>query len=305
MPGKQPQGIDLQRARDGERHVERERMPPLATLDAADRTETDAGVFFERGLGQVAQLANEPDPSGHHAAPRVQAGVFLQVLAEGEIRDLEGHTLSHLVSTVCTPGNWKAIKKVRRNMPIGERLGWFFIALFLALGVTLAVLGRTAHAESSTLTDRLVTAQTLFQSKTEASVDARALAETIVGLTKGNRDWSALVLTVAVHEGGLSQRIANGECHARECDSGRAWGLFQIHQNAWNARIWGSTDLLVQTAEGIRTLRRAFYTCNGPGKLRLDWARVTLSAYAGQGCSGAWPGLDQRMLTFERVKRRL
>lgn len=190
-----------------------------------------------------------------------------------------------------------------------ERIGWFLIVTLCALGLLLALLGaaRTAHCATPTLTDRLVVAQTSLATKVDP-VDARTLADAIATTTKGNRQWSALLLTIAAHESALSQRIADGRCNLKigECDGGRAWGLFQVHKNENNAAAWGSPDLAVQTTEAARMLRGAFYRCQGPYKeLTPDWARRTLSAYAGRACDASWRGLDARAATFAKLSRAL
>jgi len=52
-------------------------------------------------------------------------------------------------------------------------------------------------------------------------------------------------------------------------------------------------------------LRRAFYQCNGGGRPRGDWVRSTLTSYSGRRCDADWPGLDQRLATYQRVLRAL
>jgi hypothetical protein len=163
-----------------------------------------------------------------------------------------------------------------------------------------------AHAETRrpTFIDRLVSAQAGLQSKRDEPVDALELANAVARLPHISGEWAALILTVAGHETALSARIARGDCKSWECDSGKAWGLYQIHRNALNADSWGSPDIGVQTSEAARALRRAFYTCQH-GPLRADWVARTINAYAGHSCDAIWPGLTRRVATFERLRRRL
>jgi hypothetical protein len=163
------------------------------------------------------------------------------------------------------------------------------------------------HAEAPSLTERLIAVQTGLQSKTDAPVEPRELAEAITAVPKVTRDWAALLLTIAHHESALSARIAANDCNVkkRECDGGRAFGLYQAHKNKLNESVWGSSDIRVQTLEAARGLRSAFYTCNGKQPLRVDWVARTINAYAGRRCDAQWPGLDKRLATFNRVVRKL
>lgn len=191
---------------------------------------------------------------------------------------------------------------VFEKMRPGMGFGWAFLIACAALGLAFGACGSLAQGGEYSLTDRLVTAQLRLQSKRDEPVDPQALASAIALITKGNRDWSALLLTVAAHESALSARIASGSCKAYECDGGRAWGLYQVHRNALNAAVWGSPDLAEQTRAASRVLRGAFYRCKDSG---VDWPLATLRAYAGNGCSQALKGEDKRVKTFERLRRTL
>jgi len=171
-----------------------------------------------------------------------------------------------------------------------------------------------AGAQAPSLIERLVTVQKPLQSKQDEPVDPRELAAAIAAVPKINREWAALILTVAAHESALSARIARGEYRDFEGDSfrnregkvqHRAWGLWQAHRNKLNEAAWGSPDIAVQTEEASRALRRAFYQCNGGGRSHADWVRSTLSSYSGRRCDADWPGLDKRLATYQRVLRAL
>lgn len=141
-------------------------------------------------------------------------------------------------------------------------------------------------------------------------VDADAFAQAVESATQGDPDWSALLITIAAHESHLSARIAAGGCKPWECDSTmvrgerkfRAWGLFQEHKNLNNLEVWGSTDLTVQAESAYRLLKRAYWSCKrvstGP------WVAFTINAYAGKRCDAEWSGLDARMATFQRIRKR-
>jgi hypothetical protein len=177
------------------------------------------------------------------------------------------------------------------------------IILLATLGLVFACVG-LLHAGAPTLIERLVAVQPSLASKKDEPVDAAELADAIVAVPKLTSDWAALLLTVAGHESALSRRIAEGRCRPLECDRGLAWGAYQQHRNAFNADVWGSPDIRVQTTEAARALRSAFYQCNR-GALRKDWVARTINAYAGRSCDAVWPGLQSRLATFKRVRARL
>jgi len=194
-----------------------------------------------------------------------------------------------------------------------ERLQRAIVAACATFAILLWVTS-FAGAAAPSLIERLVTAQTPLQSKKDEPVDARELAEAIAAVPKINREWAALILTVAAHESALSARIARGEYRDFEGDSfrnrdgkvqHRAWGLWQAHRNRLNDAAWGSPDIGVQTQEAARALRRAFYTCNGGNHPHTDWVRSTLTSYSGRNCDATWPGLDKRVATYDRILRAL
>ncbi len=180
-----------------------------------------------------------------------------------------------------------------------DRIGWLTFWFLAVLGFVFGVVG-IAHGNTPTLTERLA-------SKTDPPVDAAELANAITSVPRVTREWAALLLTIAHHESALSARIAAGDCRPHECDRGKAFGLYQQHKNTFNASVWGSTDIRVQTLEAARALRSAFYSCGvTPAKLpRADWASRTLNCYAGRSPDAVWPGLDARLVTFKQVSSRL
>ena len=197
---------------------------------------------------------------------------------------------------------------MKTGMSSEQKVGWLTIAFLVALAIAMIVSAQIAHAEPAsrpTLVERLIAVQPSLQSLTDEPVDARELAESIAAVPRINLAWAALILTIAHHEATLSARIAANDCKPKECDGGRAWGLYQGHKNLHNADVWGSPDIRVQTLEAARALRRAFYLCNGRGKLRDDWVARTINGYAGRRCDAAWDGLDKRLATYNRIWRRL
>lgn len=186
-------------------------------------------------------------------------------------------------------------------MKLTDKIGWAVVAFCVAVTIAFLLAGRTAHGAPLSLHDRIVRAAPSVASRKDTPVDFDAFATAVTSQTK-IREWAALLMTVAAHESALSARIQRGECRPLECDRGRAWGLWQMHKNTLNAEAWGSTELSVQASEAQKGLRRAFYQCQ-KGPLRKDWVRRTLAAYAGHSCDGAFPGLDARVATYERLLR--
>lgn len=117
-----------------------------------------------------------------------------------------------------------------------------------------------------------------------------------------SREWAAFLVTVASHESALSERIARSDCHGRECDNGRAWGLWQQHRTVQNAADWGSPDLTVQARHASRLARGYYNMCRSSG---VPFPLSTFRAYAGRGCLRPLKGEDERMATYQRVLRRL
>jgi len=186
------------------------------------------------------------------------------------------------------------------------RIGWATIGFLVAISIAMVISARLAHADQPTLTDRIAAVIPSLVSSKEENVDAREFAEAVASVPKVNREWAALLLTIATHESSLRARIARSEYRSKkEGDGGRAFGLFQAHKNSLNADVWGSTDIRVQTIEAARALRSAFYQCNGRQPPRADWVARTINAYAGRRCDAQWVGLDRRVATFNRVVRRL
>ena len=192
------------------------------------------------------------------------------------------------------------------------KIAW---ATIIALAILSLVMAFTAVARGNqpTLTDRIAALVPHYASKKDEPVDAQAFAAAVAQASKGNRDWAALISTVAISESGLSKRISENRCKNWECDSHKvdgevqwkAAGLWQQHRNQNNAATWGSPDLQVQATDAARMLRGAFYRCQPRGTLRADWVGRTLSAYAGRRCDADWSGLAPRLATFARVRGRL
>jgi hypothetical protein len=184
-----------------------------------------------------------------------------------------------------------------------QRIGWATVLFLAALALGMA-LSATVHASALSFEERIAALVPSVASRREASVDAAELASAIADVSKGSPEWAALLLTLAHHETALSARIAGGGCRvdSRECDGGRAWGLLQVHRSTLNAAVWGSTDIRDQVREGSRIARGAFYMCKRAG---VSFPIGVFRAMGGRGCYGTLPGEQQRLATFNRLRRRL
>lgn len=133
---------------------------------------------------------------------------------------------------------------------------------------------------------------------------AAAIADVSRDAPRAPREWAALLLTIGYHESTFSLRIQRGQCKPHECDNGRARSAWQLHKNLFTAPVWDQLHGVENTAIQVRTaseaLKRAYFTCSRSG---VPWLQATLNGYAGRRCSSEWPGLDQRVSTFNRLQR--
>lgn len=133
---------------------------------------------------------------------------------------------------------------------------------------------------------------------------AAAVAEVSRDAPRAPREWAALLLTIGYHESTFSLRIHRGECKPHECDRGKARSAWQLHKNLYTAPLWdqlhGIEHTQVQVRAASDALKRAYFTCSRSG---VPWLRATLNGYAGRRCSAEWPGLEQRVSTFNRLSR--
>lgn len=188
-----------------------------------------------------------------------------------------------------------------------------------ALSVLLvsAVAAADTHVDS---TRRMVLSLPTFKEDRDSVAKAtqlEAITEAVATVSEkppggiSRRDWAALLVTVAYHESGLSERVMRGDFKPHEADAHmvngvrvhRARGLWQNHRNSLNAELWerANGDVEAQAKMADRGLRGAFWTCARSG---VPWLRATLNAYGGTRCGAQWPGLDKRVATFERLVAR-
>lgn len=142
------------------------------------------------------------------------------------------------------------------------------------------------------------------QKDAQLAAIAAAIADVSRDAPRPQREWAALLLTIGYHESTFSLRIHRGECRPHECDRGRARSAWQLHKNLFTEPVWEQLHGIEHTAVQVRAasdaLKRAYFTCSRSG---VPWLQATLNGYAGRRCSSQWPGLDQRVATFNRLQR--
>lgn len=192
-----------------------------------------------------------------------------------------------------------------------HQLSAAIVAAFLAaLGLVFGLIG-VAHSSALTLHESITTAVSSIGSKREPTVDANEIADAVIDVSKGNRQWIALLLTLGASESAWSERIRLGGYSDHEGDSfrdadgtiqHRAWGVLQVHKSTLNASVWGSPVLLDQVREGSRLARGAFYMCKRAG---VPFPLGVFRALGGRGCTSPLPGEEKRMAMYARLVRRL
>ena len=196
-------------------------------------------------------------------------------------------------------------------IPKADRIGWFLILFLAAVALVAALYPAVAKADAPSLVDRLIAVQPSLASHKDEPVDAREFAAAVATVSKGDRQWAALLTTLAVHESGLSDRIRRGEFKDYEGDAFKnkdgsiqhlAFGLWQCHANQNNASDWGSTDVAVQARVANRMARGAAHKCEHSG---VAFPLYVFRAYGGRQCDMPLKGEERRMQTYSRLLRRL
>lgn len=121
-----------------------------------------------------------------------------------------------------------------------------------------------------------------------------------IKLKERNPDRQAMLLAIAISESALKIRIAEGNCRPYECDGGRAWGLWQVHRNAFNEQVWGSPSVMLQAESAARILRSQWHRCDGyPG---VDPVVGRFRAYGGRGCDQPLRGEEKRVQLYQEIR---
>lgn len=189
-----------------------------------------------------------------------------------------------------------------------DSIAWLVIAYCVAVSLTLCAVG---HAETPTLTERVAIEAQSLGSKREPIVDTADFAAAVVEVAKGNRQWVALLTTIAVSESALAERIRLDQYSPHEGDSyidrdgarkHLASGLWQVHANSTNAAEWGSSDLKAQARMASRLARGAFYMCR---RARVPFPLGVFRALGSGSCTMALKGEEKRMRTYSSVLSRI
>lgn len=117
-------------------------------------------------------------------------------------------------------------------------------------------------------------------------------------------DEAAFLLAWGQHESAFSLRIGAGRCKPWECDRGRARGPWQLHRDAsmtadtWS-RMHGLENVPVQAREAAKKVRWALRQCPA------DRVRGGFRVLGGNGCQKALRGEDERVRTFQKIRKRM
>lgn len=172
----------------------------------------------------------------------------------------------------------------------------FALSLLLLAGLAIAL--PAASKEPYNMVDRLVAAQRGLLAPSEEKADPQALARAIASASKGDRILAAAMLATAYVETALSDRLRRNECRPKECGRGRAWGIFQIHKDAYTANTWGSPDVDVQSTAAARKMKSAFYKAKNA---HAPFPEGMFRAYGGRRVDSSVPREALRVSTFNQV----
>lgn len=183
----------------------------------------------------------------------------------------------------------------------------------LALSLFIFLFAFNAYSAPQTLVEYTTTAirklPVYYEDKASTEKDAQldAIAAAVAKVSRKAplppRQWAALLLTIGFHESTFSLRIHAGDCKPKECDKGLARGPWQTHKNMDNAAVWdklyGIENVEYQVWAADRLLRRVSQTCATQAGSSVPGI---LTAYAGRRCFQDWPGLNDRLNTFSRMR---
>lgn len=141
--------------------------------------------------------------------------------------------------------------------------------------------------------------------KEEKRAQLEIIAPAIAEASRGDRFIAALLVAIGNSETHWSLRIWRNECHALECDRGRARGLWQNHRsnlmsdNQWIALGCATPEGTLTSAKfAAQTLRYGVHVCGQD-------AACVIRVYAGRGQLSQWAGLNERLNTFNLIRNRI
>jgi hypothetical protein len=122
------------------------------------------------------------------------------------------------------------------------------------------------------------------------------------------RELAALLIIEGKHESAFALHVHAGNCLPGECDHGRARGPWQQQAGSTSSpAAWlllgGLDEYSTRFAaqEAARALARSRWMCRSLERGGNDWVEMTMSAYAGHGCKGWFPGLKTRVFSYSKV----
>lgn len=120
-------------------------------------------------------------------------------------------------------------------------------------------------------------------------------------------DEAAFVLTLGWHESAYSLDVHEGRCPKKMCDPDRngvprARSSWQLHRNGLDDATWtqmtGVENTPAQVHEAAKRARWALRECRGD-------VRGAFVILGGRGCSGTIPGIENRVATFQKIRKRM
>jgi len=139
---------------------------------------------------------------------------------------------------------------------------------------------------------------------TQVEVGAQLAGEEFPGTQE---ELVALLMTAGWWETRYNKRIHAGNCHADECDGGKARSVYQIQMNGtYPDEIWedsvglGMVPTFFATMGAGLSFSAAWRACHEAYGIRGVWA-----AYGIGRCDGSFPHLISRVRWYEKVLARL
>lgn len=170
----------------------------------------------------------------------------------------------------------------------------------------------------SLATSRHDVAPELVEAKTVQRFDV-AVAVTLGAESQRGRwpgsleELVATELAIGQGESTFALHIGQGKCERWECDTrngvARSVSFWQFKgkpEGATPLPIWeaAKTDVPVAAKEAARLITNARLRCSSLERAGHDWVPMTIASYAGRGCRGWFPRIEERVATYRRLMGR-
>jgi len=189
---------------------------------------------------------------------------------------------------------------------------WFAPVVVLALAGAMLLTAALAKADAPTLADRVAALVPGFGSKKVELVDAQEFGAAVDTACKHDRECAVRLTAMAVAESALSRDVSLGVYTEHQGDSyrdkdgtvkHRAWSLWQLHSNAHNASVFGSTELLTQARAAKAAQLGALAECRAFREVSSEVGMWRV--LSGRGCLYHYSGEEKRMQLLAKIRGRL